>query len=404
MSANKNIYIDRPIYLERAKPFLGKDLIKIFTGQRRTGKSYMLYQVEGLIRKEYPESKIIFIDKDIHDFDSIRDSNDLYTYLESQKTGDKLTFLLIDEVQEIEGFEKVLRSLMVKGGYDIWCTGSNASMLSGELATLLSGRFIEIRIHGLCYTEFLLFFNIEDSQESLLRFLKYGGLPYLINLPQDERVIFDYLKSINSTVLLKDVVSRFQIRNVSFLENLVRYLADITGNLVSAKSISDYLKSQRVAISSSVISNYLSYLVSAYYLNKVSRSDIRGKKIFEIGEKYFFEDLGLRHALIGYNPLHINQMIENCVFQHLNIQGYKICIMKSGVKEIDFIAERQGAKLYVQCAYLLSDEETRKREFGNLLEIKDNFPKMVISMDPVAGGMYKGIPHYHLRDFLKLFF
>jgi uncharacterized protein len=401
MNSNIKPHIKRPLYIDRARPFLAKNLIKIFTGQRRTGKSYMLFQIMELIESLHPGSNIIYIDKDIHDFDFIRNDKDLLEYVEKNRRPGEMNFLFIDEVQEIEQFEKALRSLLVTGNMDIWCTGSNSSMLSGDLATVLSGRYIEIRIHGLSFSEFLIFHKIEDTAENLGKYLKYGGLPNLMVFPLTDQVVFDYLKSINATVLLKDVVARYNIRNVNFLENLIWFLADSTGSLISTKRISDYLKSQRMAISPVIIANYLSYLASAYYITRVPRSDLQGKKIFETSEKYYFEDLGLRNAIIGYKPQDINKVIENSVFQHMIRMGFNVYVGKTGDKEIDFVCERQGEKIYIQCAYLLTDDETIEREFGNLLLIRDNYPKFVVTMDEFKGNTNQGIIHSNLREFLQ---
>jgi hypothetical protein len=394
-------HIKRPLYIDRARPFLAKNLIKIFTGQRRTGKSYMIFQIMELVETLHPDSHIIYIDKDIHEFDFIRNDKDLLDHVEKNRRSGEMNFLFIDEVQEIEQFEKALRSLLVTGNMDIWCTGSNSSMLSGDLATVLSGRYIEIRIHGLSFSEFLIFHKIEDTAENLSKYLKYGGLPNLMVFPLTDQIVFDYLKSINATVLLKDVVARYNIRNVNFLENLIRFLADSTGSLISTKRISDYLKSQRMAISPVIIANYLSYLASAYYITRVPRSDLQGKKIFETSEKYYFEDLGLRNAIIGYKPQDINKLIENSVFQHMIRMGFNVYVGKTGDKEIDFVCERQGEKIYIQCAYLLTDDQTIEREFGNLLLIKDNYPKFVVTMDDFKGNTNQGIIHSNLREFLQ---
>ena len=397
-------HIKRPLYIDRARPFLAKNLIKIFTGQRRTGKSFMLFQIMDLVEAMHPGAHIIYIDKDIHAFDFIRNDKDLLDHVEKNRRPAEMNFLFIDEVQEIEQFEKALRSLLVTGNMDIWCTGSNSSMLSGDLATVLSGRYIEIRIHGLSFSEFLIFHKFEDNAENLSKYLKYGGLPNLMVFPLTDQVVFDYLKSINATVLLKDVVARYNIRHVNFLENLIRFLADSTGSLISTKRISDYLKSQQMAISPVIIANYLSYLASAYYITRVPRSDLQGKKIFATSEKYYFEDLGLRNVLIGYKPQDIHKLIENSVFQHMIRMGFNVCVGKTGDKEIDFICERQGEKIYIQCAYLLTDDQTIEREFGNLLLIKDNYPKFVVTMDDFKGNTNQGIIHSNLKEFLQMRF
>ncbi|MBI9036652.1 MAG: ATP-binding protein [Bacteroidales bacterium] len=394
-------YIKRPNYLQKALTFMDKNLIKVFTGQRRTGKSFMMLMVMDKIQEIHPEAQIIFIDKELMAFDFIRNSEDLMNYLSEKVDKKKRAYLFIDEVQEIFEFEKVLRSLLNEGMTDIWCTGSNAEILSGELVDRLSGRYIEIRVHSLSFLEFLEFHSLKNANESLFRYLKYGGLPNLKNIQLEDNAVFDYLKSINSTVLFKDVVKRHQIRNVSILENLIRYLADNTGCLFSAASISKFLKSQGQKISASIISNYISYILDSYYLIKARRFDLQGKRIFEINEKYYFEDLGLRNAWVGYQPMHINKLVENAVFRHILEQEFEITIGKLGEKEIDFVSEKSGNKIYIQCAYLIPDEKTREREFGNLLKIKDNHRKMVVSLDEPSGGNIEGVDHLHLREFLS---
>jgi predicted AAA+ superfamily ATPase len=398
----KKEYIKRSTYLDLVKPFIDKDVIKVLIGQRRVGKSYMLFQIMDEIISCHEEPEIIYINKELDDFESIRDYKDLLDYIKAKETSIGRKYIFIDEVQEIEEFEKALRSLQAKGGYDIYCTGSNAKLLSGELATYLSGRYIELKIYSLSFSEFLDFHKLDNNQESLIKFFKYGGLPYLINLKLEEHIVFDYLKNIYAAILFNDVVKRHNVRNINFLENLVRYLADNTGSLVSSKKISDFLKSQRIQISPQLVLDYLSHLESALFIFKAYRADIVGKKIFEIGEKYFFEDLGLRHSIIGYKANDINKIIENAVYQHLKLSGYVVHVGKSGNKEIDFICEKAGKKIYVQVTYLLHDEKTIDREFGNLLEIKDNYPKYVISMDEaMSGSDFKGIEHIHIRDYIS---
>ncbi len=404
MTLHNKTYIKRPLYLDKAMPFLNKNLIKVLTGQRRTGKSYIMLQLMDEIKKRYPEAQIIYIDKELMEFDFISTAADLMEYLTKEIEEDKQTYIFIDEVQEITGFEKVLRSVLNRGRADIWCTGSNADVLTGELADKLSGRYIEIRVHSLSYLEFLEFHKLKNDISSLDKYLKYGGLPNLIDLPLKEDIAFDYLKTINATVLLKDVIKRHQIRNVAMLEKLIRFMADNTGSLFSANSISKFLKSQGRNISASIISNYISYILDSYYLIKVSRSDLQGKRIFETNEKYYFEDIGLRNAWIGYQPMHINKLIENVVFRHMLELGYNITVGAMGDKEIDFIAEKTGNKIYIQCAYLIPNEKTRDREFGNLLKIKDNFRKIVVSMDTPSGGNLEGVEHMHLKEFLSMKF
>jgi len=393
-------YKKRKIYLDKIKPFIDKEIIKVIVGQRRVGKSFLLFQIMDLIKERNKKAKIVYINKELAEFDEIKNYQDLLQYIKEQ-TKNKKSYLFIDEIQDIDNFEKALRDLNAKGKYDIYCTGSNAKLLSGELATTLSGRHIEIEVFGLSYEEFLSFHKIKESQESLLQYIKYGGLPYLINLDiNDETSIYGYLKSIYNTILLKDIVARYKIRNVAFLENLTQYIADNIGSLVSAKKISDFLKSQKINISPNIVLDYLSFLENAFFIFKAPRSDIQGKKVFEVNSKYYFEDLGLRHSILSYQQGDINKILENLVFLHLKIMGYEVTVGQLNDKEVDFVAEKQHKKFYIQTAYLIT-EENKEREFGNLLAIEDNYPKMVVSFDSMIGkSEYKGIKQMNIRDFL----
>lgn len=399
-----NEYIERPLYIDRLKPFIGKSLIKVLTGQRRVGKSYLLMQVRDLIIKQNPDTQIIYINKEQHEFSKIKNSDDLFLYLKENVNEKGKVALFIDEIQDIESFEITLRDLVTRGNYDIYCTGSNANLLSSELATFLSGRYIEIKVFGLSYTEFLVFYNLQDSIATFQNYLKFGGLPYLINLNTEMQVAYEYLTSIYNTILLKDVVTRFKVRNVKFLENLIAFLADNIGSIVSSKKISEYLKSQKLNISTQVVIDYLGYLETSFLIFKVKRTGIEGKKVFEIGEKYFFEDIGIRNAIVGYKTNDIHKILENVVYLHLRMAGYSVTIGREGNKEIDFIAQKSGEKIYVQVAYMLTNEGTINREYGNLLEISDNFPKYVVTMDELTEtSTYKGINRMHVKDFcLKL--
>ena len=393
-------YIKRPLYINKIKPFIGKSLIKVLTGQRRVGKSYLLMQIRDIIQNESPETQIIYINKELHEFSGISNSEDLFRYLKENVKESVKIALFIDEVQDIDSFEITLRDLATRGNYDIYCTGSNARLLSGELATYLSGRYIEIKVFGLSYSEYLTFNNLPDEVNSFQNYLKFGGLPYLINLDNEIQIAFEYLTSIYNTILLKDVIARFKIRNVKFLENLVAFLADNIGNIVSSKKISEYLKSQNINISTQIVIDYLGYLEASFLIFKVKRTGIEGKKIFEIGEKYFFEDTGIRNAIVGYNPNDIHKIMENIVYLHLRMAGYSVTVGVDGKKEVDFIAQKSGEKIYIQVAYMLTNQQTIEREFGNLLEIRDNFPKYVVTMDELSEtSTYKGIKRMHIKDF-----
>jgi len=397
-------YIARPLYTEKIKPFIGKQIIKVLTGQRRVGKSYIMLQLMDFIKEENPAANIIYINRELDQFAHIQTNNDLNEYLLDKFNKDNANYLFIDEIQEIDSFQLTIRSLFAENKCDIFCTGSNAAMLSGELATSLSGRYVEINIHSLSFSEFLSFHQLVKGSDSLMKYLTYGGMPYLPNIGLHDDLPFEYLKNVYSTILLKDVVSRENIRNISFLENLVLYLADNIGSLFSANNISKFLKSQRIAISPQLTMNYLKALSNAYFVHKVVRSEIGGLKIFEIGEKYYFEDLGLRNALKGFNQkTELHKLLENAVYLHLLQRGYRIFVGKIDHKEIDFVADRNGLKVYVQVCLQLTEKTTSSREFGNLLMINDNYPKYVITLnDMIIGDDYQGIKQMNLVDFLLL--
>ncbi len=395
-----NKLIVRHKYLDIIRPYIGKQIIKVLTGQRRVGKSYILFQTIEEIKQLNSSANILYINKEDFAFDTLKTAEDLYNYvLQNTKIGVK-NYVFVDEIQEISDFEKVFRSLLLNSDYDLYCTGSNAYMLSGELASFLSGRYIEIPVYSLSYTEFLEFQNLDNTNETLHKYLKYGGLPYLKHLELQDEIVFNYLKGVYNTIIYKDLIQRYEIRNTVFLENLVKFLADNTGQIFSAKKISDYLKSQQIKISVSQVINYLQYLASSFLIRKVKRMDIAGKKIFEIGEKFYFEDLGLRHTINGYRLNDISKILENVVYTHLLFCGYEVKVGQIGNMEIDFVCERGGEKLYVQVSYLLKDQKTIEREFGNMLKINDNYPKILVSLDEFLGNTYKGIEHIHLRKFL----
>jgi len=401
---NKKEYIYRAAYYKQIEPYIGDNkLIKVLIGQRRVGKSYILFQLMEEIKKRNPAMEILYINKEDYAFDFIKTYSDLIAYLKLKKKSKGNTCLFIDEVQDIQSFEKALRSLQASGIYDIYCTGSNASLLSGELATYLAGRYIQIRIYSLTYPEFLQFHKLKESAESFQKYIKFGGMPHLINLRNEERIYYEYLRNIIDSIVLRDVVSRFKVRNVGFLQDLIHFLADNIGSIVSAKRISDYLKSQKINLLPKSVLEYLYYLETVFFVEKVKRTEIGGRKIFEIGDKFYFEDLGMRHTLIPFQQKDIHKVLENLVYHHLRSKQFDVFIGKQGDREIDFVAERNGEKYYIQVAYLIPDEKTHEREFGNLLKIGDNFPKMVVSMDELAGGQHKGIEHWSIRKFLTKF-
>lgn len=396
--------IERSNYTERIERAFGKGVIVALTGQMRVGKSCIMAQVMRHIGS-LPQENVVYLNKEKNEFDGIRDYNDLLGFVNGRLSKDKDNYLFIDEIQDIDGFERALRSLQADDACQIMVTGSNAKMLSSELTTYLSGRHIDYHIHSLGYEEFLLFHKMPDGDEALTAYLQYGGLPQLGRMGLDDReLVDDYLESVYSTILLKDIVERGQIRNVSLLKTLVRFMADNIGKLFSATSIVNFLKGQRVDTSTKVILNYLDLLCDAYIINRVSRYDIHGKRIFELGDKYYFEDLGLRNHIVGGNrSADIEKVMENAVYLHLLRMGYKVYVGQLHKTEIDFVAEKSGSTVYVQVAYLLASQETINREFGNLKLIGDNHPKYVISLDRMMGDVNAdGIRHIYLRDFLKM--
>lgn len=397
-------YIKRPLYIDKIKPFIGKQIIKVLTGQRRVGKSYILLQLIDEIKLLHPDANIIYINIEINEFALLKTHAGLYQYVIEKIDPNVQNFLFVDEIQEVTSFELCLRSLLAESKCDIFCTGSNAQMLSGELATSLSGRYIQFPVYSLSFAEFLVFHNLPNVNESLITYLKLGGMPFLIHTGLDSAVATEYLRSVNSTILLKDVVARENIRNVSFLENLTAFLADNTGSLLSATNISKYLKSQKQVVPIQTILNYLRSLTNAYYVHKVQRAEVKGMKIFEIGEKYYFEDLGLRNAIRHFDyRSDINKLMENVVYLHLRRNDYTVYVGQLSNKEIDFMAEKNGNRMYVQVAYMLVDQSTINREFGNLESITDQYPKYVVTMDEISSGTnYKGIRQIHLRDFLMM--
>lgn len=396
----KRKYIQRPLYFNKIKPFINTGLIKVLTGQRRVGKSFVLMQVMDEILQRDHSASIIYINKEDYQFENIKNHNDLMEYLEPQRKQGGKQYLFIDEIQDISNFEIALRSLLAVEGWDIYITGSNATLLSGELATYLSGRYIQIAIHALSYAEFLQFHQLDENAESFLKYIRWGGMPHLVHLPKEDSILYEYLRNIHNTIILRDIVARFRIRNVNFLQDLINYLADITGSILSAKRISDYLKSQRINLTPKIILEYLSFLEAVYLIDRAKRIDVEGRKIFEIGDKFYFEDLGMRHAIIPYQQKDIGKVLENLVYHHLIVSGYTVFIGRNGEKEIDFVAIKGEIKTYIQVAYLIPDEKTHEREFGNLLSIPDNCPKIVVSMDEQASGNYKGIEHVNIRKFL----
>ena len=392
----------RQSYLEKIERYLGKDTIIILTGQRRIGKSYILRLFRDKVNKD-ERANIIFIDKEKHEFDDIKTYQDLNAYIDARRDKKKTNYILVDEIQDIEEFEKSVRSYYEEPDVELVITGSNSKMLSSDLSSLIGGRYKEIYIQTLSYEEFMLFHQLTDSDDTLAKYIQFGGLPGLVKMGLDEQDAREYQTDVYHTVLLKDVIMRNKIRNVAFLENLVRFLADNAGKIISANSIAKYMKSQGDSVTSTVIINYTKFLCDAYLLHKVNRYDIHGKKLFESNDKFYFEDNGLRNTLAGGSREgDIEKVIENIIYNHLIRLGYEVTVGQLQAGEIDFVCKKpKGQRIYVQASYIIADEATREREFGNLRAIKDNYPKYVISMTPLVSRQDSdGITHLHLRRFL----
>jgi len=401
-----NIY-KRNNYLQKIIPFINKPVIKIITGIRRCGKSYLLKQIiEELANQKVEKNQILYVNKELVKFDFIKNYTDLYNYIsESFENIEAKKYVFIDEVQEIENWEKAVISLFAEDSFDIYLTGSNAHLLSSEISTLISGRYVEINLYPLDFSEFLKFRNnINNNQEDEFNlYLQFGGFPVIHFFDYNEEHIFQYIQSLYSTILLKDIVSRFNIRNIQLFENLTKYVFDNIGNIFSGRSISKYLKAQNISIGLDTVQNYLQHLETSYLIHKVKRYDLKGKRILEIYEKYYLSDISFKNAILGFQQKDISGMLENIVFLKLKMLDYKVFIGKLDEMEIDFVAQKGETKIYIQVAYLLETEETINREFNVLREIPDNYPKYVLTMDKLPKSNNEGIIRMNIIKFLLNF-
>ena len=395
--------IKRDTYISRILPFMNKSIVKVITGSRRVGKSYLLFQLMQTIIEKDKNANIIYLNMEELVFEEIKNAIDLNNYVNQHIAENQMNYIFVDEIQEIFEFEKAIRSLQLDPKNDIYITGSNANLLSGELATLLGGRTIEFSVYSLSYSEFLEFHKLTENQESVLKFIKYGGLPYLIHLELADEIAFEYLKNIYASIVYRDVVSRYKIRSTNFLERLIRFLASNVSSMYSSKSISNFLKSQNINIAHNQVQTFTDYLVSSFLIHKVPRYDLIGKRMFEVGEKYYFENTGIRNAIIEYNQNDLSKLIENVVYNHLLFTGHDVKIGWMNGLEIDFVAKKQNEITYIQVALSIINENTIEREFGNLLKINDNYPKLVITMEEPLKNTFKGIQHISLRKFLMTF-
>ena len=395
--------ISRPNYYNKLDKLIGKGVLIVLTGQRRVGKSYVMKELVSR-KSEDPDANVIYIDKEKTAFDFIATYKDLVAYVDGKTDKAKHNYILIDEVQEIKEFERGLRNYYAESNIDIVVTGSNSDILSSDLGTMLSGRYVEVFIQGLSYTEFLEFHNLQDNEAAVTKYLNYGGLPGLRPFGLDDpETINDYLQGVYNTILVKDIIRRKKIRNVPFMENLIHFIADNIGKPLSATSIQNYMASNESEVSKNMILNYMKAIDEAYLTTAVPRYNIHGKKLLETNDKFYFGDVGIRNYIIGGRRADdIEKVVENLVYQHLVRLGYEVNVGQLYSTEIDFVGTRGDEVVYVQASYLITEEKTFNREFGNLMPVKDNYPKYVISMTPYMDlSKWKGIIHIPFAEFLK---
>jgi predicted AAA+ superfamily ATPase len=391
---------ERNSYIKQVERLIGKGEAIVLTGHRRAGKSCIL---ASLAERWKNLGNIIFIDMEDPDHADLETYKELHDYVKSHFVEESKNFLLIDEVQEISQFEKALRYWIRQDNMTVVVTGSNAAMLSSEVATAFAGRYFDVHINSLNYEEFLRFYALQDSDDSLTAYLRWGGLPFLAQIPMaDTKVRTDYLGSIYDTIFVKDVITRRKVRNVTMMDNLARFVADNTGKIFSANSIAKYLKGKEKAVSANTVGEYMEAWCESYMIDKVKRYDIKGKLVFEQQEKYYFEDLGIRNYLCkDKRNIDIEKSLENIVYLKLKNRGFDVYVGQINGKEIDFVARRGTEMLYVQVAMTITNEATYQREFGNLKLIRDNYPKYLVTLDPNAALVNdSGIIACTMRDFL----
>lgn len=391
---------ERNSYIKQVERLIGKGEAIVLTGHRRAGKSCIL---ASLAERWKSLGNIIFIDMEDPDHADLETYKELHDYVKSHFVEESKNFLLIDEVQEISQFEKALRYWIRQDNMTVVVTGSNAAMLSSEVATAFAGRYFDVHINSLNYEEFLRFYALQDSDDSLTAYLRWGGLPFLAQIPMaDTKVRTDYLGSIYDTIFVKDVITRKKVRNVTMMDNLARFVADNTGKIFSANSIAKYLKGKENTVSANTVGEYMEAWCESYMIDKVKRYDIKGKLVFEQQEKYYFEDLGIRNYLCkDKRNIDIEKSLENIVYLKLKNRGFDVYVGQINGKEIDFVARRGTEMLYVQVAMTITNEATYQREFGNLKLIRDNYPKYLVTLDPIAALVNdSGIIACTMRDFL----
>ena len=397
--------IERPLYVDKIMAYVDTPFVKILTGVRRCGKSTILKMIMERLKTErnIPEDRIISCRFDSMEYEDMT-AKQIYTLLKDQLSSTGRTYLFLDEVQEIKGWEKVVNSLASDFDVDLYITGSNSRMMSSEIATYLTGRYISFRIFTLSFGEYLMFkskfANVGEPKAELANYVRLGGFPatHLQAYSQDE--IYTIVRDIYNSTIFSDIVKRNQVRKIDQLERVVKYTFNNVGNTFSAKSIADYLKAERRSLDNETVYSYLEKLEKAYLLHRCSRYDLQGKEILKTQEKFYLADVALRYSVLGYNADSVASSLENTVYLELCRRGYTVNVGKTGDSEIDFVAVRQNEKIYVQVTQEINSEKTEKREYSRLLEIPDNYPKFVLTTDEFAGGNYEGIKTMHIADFL----
>ena len=397
--------IDRPLYVDKIMAYVDTPFVKILTGVRRCGKSTILKMIMERLKTErnIPEDRIISCRFDSMEYEDMT-AKQIYTLLKDQLSSTGRTYLFLDEVQEIKGWEKVVNSLASDFDVDLYITGSNSRMMSSEIATYLTGRYVSFRIFTLSFGEYLMFkskfANVGEPKSELANYVRLGGFPatHLQAYSQDE--IYTIVRDIYNSTIFSDIVKRNQVRKIDQLERVVKYTFNNVGNTFSAKSIADYLKAERRSLDNETVYSYLEKLEKAYLLHRCSRYDLQGKEILKTQEKFYLADVALRYSVLGYNADSVASSLENIVYLELCRRGYTVNVGKTGDSEIDFVAVRQNEKIYVQVTQEINSEKTEKREYSRLLEIPDNYPKFVLTTDEFAGGNYEGIKTMHIADFL----
>lgn len=398
---------NRDLYLTQLIQYKDKPLIKVITGIRRSGKSTLLLLYEKfLLENNVEKSQIVHMNFESFEFDAIKDYTQLHSYIQKRLSSkaDK-HYLLLDEVQQIKSWEKAVNSLMVDANVDIYITGLNAYLLSSELATLLSGRYVEIKMQPLSFKEFLEFNKIEQSdnvQKAFEQYLRFGGLPTVVELLENPNTVAGFLEGVYNTVLMKDVIERNEVRDAALLESILKFLASNVGNIVSTKKISDYLTSNGRKTTSDTTDNYLRMLEKAFIIYRANRYDLKGKMYLKTLEKYYLVDMGIRNQLVGTRNTDHGHILENIVFFELLRRGYNVRIGKIGDLEVDFVASKNDELVYYQVSATILDEKTRERELKPLLDIHDNYPKYVLTGDKTIFDDYQGIKIVNIIDFLLL--